>query len=263
MKRILKLMEQRETLLKQAIQRAKKEEGTFPEGHLRVSVDKGYPRCYQVVRQGDTSGKYITKKEASLAARLAQKDYNESFLEAAKKELMWLEKSIEIMSKENVEEVFCNLTSQRKSMITPYVLNDDLYAQEWEKRSYTTNPYLPEDKKYETKKGEMVRSKSEAIIADILCDLNIPYHYEQALRLRSGATYYPDFTILKKSTREVFFLEHLGLLDSESYRRSNLNKMDEYRANGIFLGKNLLTTYETEDSPLDIKGIRQMFKEIL
>ena len=92
--------------------------------------------------------------------------------------------------------------------------------------------------------------------------MGIPYLYEQALKLRNGKIYYPDFTLLKKNTRETIYLEHLGLLDDETYRKSNLLKLDEYRANGIYIGKNLLITYETLDSPLDINGIRRMLKEI-
>lgn len=262
MKEILKLMNQRAALLRQAIKKAQKEEGTFPEGHLRISVDKGYLRCYQVTETGDNSGKYILKKERSRASKLAQKDYNSDFLKVASKELERLENNIEVFSKENADIAFENLSIERQTLISPYILSDDQYAAEWEKRNYLTNQYLPEDKRYETKKGEMVRSKSESIIADILCDLGIPYHYEQALKMRNGTVYYPDFAILNKKTRMEMYLEHLGLLDEEGYRKSNLIKMDEYRANGIYIGKNLLITYETKESPLDIKGIRQMLYDL-
>ena len=69
--------------------------------------------------------------------------------------------------------------------------------------------------------------------------------------------------MLNKKTRQEVYIEHFGLLDDELYLSSNLLKLDEYRNNGIYLGKNLLFTYETEDSPLDIKGIRKMFRELL
>ena len=38
---------------------------------------------------------------------------------------------------------------------------------------------------------------------------------------------------------------------------------NEYRRSGIYPGKNLIFTYETDDSPLDIKGIKEMLKELL
>ena len=109
----------------------------------------------------------------------------------------------------------------------------------------------------------MVRSKSEAIIADMLYDLGIPYHYECPIKLKGGQIRYPDFTILRTKTREVIYLEHFGLLDDEGYRRDALEKLDIYRTNGIYPGKNLLFTYETEYSPLDINGIKNMIKGIV
>ena len=97
----------------------------------------------------------------------------------------------------------------------------------------------------------------------VLYELEIPYHYEKALRLRNGATRYPDFTLLKVSTGEEIYLEHFGLLDDSEYLSENLKKLEEYRKNGIYVGKNLLFTYETTSTPLDIKGIRQMLKETM
>ena len=52
-------------------------------------------------------------------------------------------------------------------------------------------------------------------------------------------------------------------MDDEDYRKENMYKLDLYRANGIYPGKNLIFTYETADNPLDINGIRRMLKDIL
>ena len=41
-----------------------------------------------------------------------------------------------------------------------------------------------------------------------------------------------------------------------------MEKMDLYRASGIYPGKNLIFTYETDDHPLDIKGMRKMLEEL-
>ncbi len=107
----------------------------------------------------------------------------------------------------------------------------------------------------------MVRSKSEAIIADMLLNLKIPYHYEIPLNLSRTIVRYPDFTILKVSTREVFYFEHFGMMDDEEYRNNCFAKINEYRSYGIHTGRNLITTFESETMPLDIKSIRKMLKE--
>ncbi len=146
--------------------------------------------------------------------------------------------------------------------MNPYILTDELYSARWEAKAYRTNPFNPDGKIYETRKGEMVRSKSEAILADMLYELGIPYHYEQELRLKDKKLRYPDFTLLKVKTREEIYLEHFGLLDDEQYRASCIDKLDEYRNSGIYPGKNLLITVESKDNPLDIGGTRKMLKDI-
>ena len=52
----------------------------------------------------------------------------------------------------------------------------------------------------------------------------------------------------KVKSKEEIYLEHFGLLNDEEYRKDVLEKMDMYRASGIYPGKNLLFTYETEDT---------------
>ncbi|MEE3440399.1 MAG: hypothetical protein VZR07_10670, partial [Ruminococcus sp.] len=52
---------------------------------------------------------------------------------------------------------------------------------------------------FETQRGEIVRSKSEVIIADALYYANIPYHYEKPIKV-GDRVIYPDFTVLNVKT---------------------------------------------------------------
>ena len=259
MDRLLKQIRERADVLKKAISKAEKEEGIGPEGRLRVS----HNRYYHITKVGDSNGIYIPKNEAPLAAALAKKDYNERFLRYARHELKKLEEVIRMFSKKNADSAYSGLSKSRRELISPYIMTDDLYAQMWQESSFRQNTYMEDKKVYETRRGEKVRSKSEAIIADMLCELKIPYHYEKALTLKKGEIRYPDFTLLHKKTRKELYLEHFGLWDMEEYRIDSLIKLREYRENGIYPGKNLIFTYETEAVPLDIKGIRTMLKDIL
>ena len=141
------------------------------------------------------------------------------------------------------------MNAYRKNLITPLVLPDELYVQQWNQESYLTNP---------TKNGEMVRSKSEAILADMYFELGIPYRYEAELQFKNQTKRYPDFTLLDVKNKKIIYHEHLGMLDHEDYRRNNIKKLDEYRKNEIYPGKNLILTYEAEGSYLNIKEIRKM-----
>jgi len=264
MNTIIESVNKRIAFLKRVIRRAEKEKGSFPEGRLRTSKSNGRIRYYKVSKERDTSGEYLPKNEQIHMIRLlAQKDYNKQFLKAAAYELEMLEKILVRYQKKQSEAAYKGLSKERQNLVTSYIPSDDQIAEEWQSKTFKTNPYKIENKIYDTRRGEKVRSKSEAIIADILFEMGIPYRYEYPVRLRDGKIKYPDFTLLKKRTGEVIYLEHFGFMDDENYRKDTLYKMDLYRTNGIYPGKNLLFTYETNGNPLDINGIRRMFKDIL
>lgn len=262
---LVNLMKERLLTLKHAIKVAEREEESFPEGRLRINKlcrEGNYCKYYVVKKCSDTTGDYIPVGNKDYIQKLAQKDYNKRFLKTSKVEVSILEKLIQKLSDNDSNNVFLDLSEERKRMVVPYILTDDLYALEWQAKKFKENTYLVENKIYDTRRGEKVRSKSEAIIADIFFELRIPYKYEAPIHL-GGRNRYPDFTLLKMSSREEIFLEHFGLMDDEDYRASAFQKLDEYRENGIYLGKNLIITYETASAPLDIKGIRRMLKEIM
>ena len=66
----------------------------------------------------------------------------------------------------------------------------------------------------------------------------------------------------KLRVRQIIYHEHLGLLDDNKYRKSNLKKLNEYRRNGIYPGKNLIVTHEAEGSYLNINEVRGMVCEL-
>ncbi len=260
MKYLVTEIKKRIIILKNAIVSAEKDNKKFPEGNLRISKCQHHTRYYKVLDNLNTTGEYISIKNTAFIKKLAQKEYNKDFLKQARQELLSLEKFLNRLQKMNADKVFEKLSSTRKNLVTPYIQPDNLYAEEWQSRNFIPNPYMPEKKIYTTRKGEQVRSKSEAIIADMLLELEIPYHYEKPLAINRREVRYPDFTLLKISTREEIYLEHFGMLDDDEYRKASLKKLDDYRKSGVFLGKNLIITYETEECPLDISGIKEMLK---
>ena len=243
MNELIEMINRRIALLKKAIKKAEAEKDLFLDGRLRVSHGEGDNyRFYRVIDNRDTTGEYLPKVRDGVIRSLAQKDYNKIFLKEAQAEEKRLRRVLNLIENNNADIVYENLIPARKYKVTPYIIPDQIYAAEWEAKPYKSNTYMPERKIYDTKKGDKVRSKSEALLADMFYDLGIPYHYEQAVNLKYGGTRYPDFTLLKVSTREEIYFEHFGLLDDEEYGNGSLQKLDEYRANGIYPGKNLLFT---------------------
>ena len=233
-----------------------------PKGNLRVRNDNGIPRYYHLTKRGDTQGKYIQKKNKLLACQLAQKDYLQRLQREAERELESINIYLLNHGEADLEKVYEELNPYRKEIVAPMIITDEMYAKQWENEPYETNPYYPDEKVYPTKRDELVRSKSEVLLADMYYELGIPYRYEAELQLKNGKRKYPDFTLLDMHARKVIYHEHLGLLDNEEYLHANLVKLDEYRRNGIYPGKNLIITYEGEGCYINIKEIKQMIQEI-
>ena len=114
-----------------------------------------------------------------------------------------------------------------------------------------------------TEKGERVRSKSEKIMADYFFRHGIEYKYECPIHLKGVGIVYPDFTFLSKRTGQEIYWEHCGMVDSPTYARNMVRKINAYERNGIFPGERLILTYETEQTILNTEKIEQMIQKYL
>lgn len=141
------------------------------------------------------------------------------------------------------------------------------YIKEWSEEPYEHWEIDGNVKnEYYTVKGEMVRSKSEKIIADELARCDIPYKYEPPLCLKDGnkdIVVRPDFVCLNKTSLNEYCIEHLGMMDSFAYYNNSMNKLDLYEKNGYLIGKKLLLLHETSTKPLNIRVLQQYINEYL
>lgn len=129
----------------------------------------------------------------------------------------------------------------------------------WSKHPYAHNDSYSDGLKHRTISGHMVRSKSESLIATCLYNHCIPFRYE-GLLLLNHHEFFPDFTILHPRTNRVIFWEHFGLIDSPDYRENAYEKLKFFGNYGIYPSINLITTYETETTPLDIVKIEEFIR---
>jgi ATP-dependent exoDNAse (exonuclease V) alpha subunit len=125
------------------------------------------------------------------------------------------------------------------------------------------NVFLDSNLIYRTERGELVRSKSEWIIADKLHAAGIDYQYEHPLTL-NGYERFPDFTIIDDDTGKRWYWEHNGMLSNDSYRERWERKLAAYRQEGILPFEEnggpkgtLLITEEKDGVGLDAKIISQ------
>lgn len=123
-----------------------------------------------------------------------------------------------------------------------------------------TNSGFYEDRLvHRTARGELVRSKSEVIIANALYYHHLEYVYEPELVLE-GIVKRPDFKVVDDDTGEVWYWEHCGLMDDPRYEKRWKDKKAFYQKNGIEEGKNLIVTFD-ENGALDSQEVERLIEE--
>jgi hypothetical protein len=96
--------------------------------------------------------------------------------------------------------------------------------------------YRPDKRIVRTLRGELVASKSEALIANLLALHKIPYHYEELLVAPDGSPRRPDFTIPIETADgpDVLYWEHWGKLGDPDYDASVDRRRSWYQTHGFF-----------------------------
>ncbi len=255
-------IDQQITIVDSLIQKAESALAKRPIG--RLTVQKNHTSTQYIYRPSpDATRQYIRKENLSFIKALAQKEYEESFLRAAdaqKKELQKVKARSSSHMYHALAAPFARLSKQRKLLVNPYVLPDDLYIQSFLQQPYDRKEFEPFDPIIMTENGERVRSKSEKILADKLKSMGIPYLYERPLFLSQLGHVHPDFTLLDIQERCIVFHEHFGRMDKPSYVSRSLNKIECYIEDGYLPGEKLLFTFEGGDQILDITHFEKIMQ---
>lgn len=116
---------------------------------------------------------------------------------------------------------------------------------------------------HKTEKGELVRSKSEVIVANLLHTSGIAYEYEKPLILNNGNVRIPDFTIDDAESGTLFYWEHCGMMSNEEYKKRWEDKKREFELNGIIEGVNLIVSYDESDGSINSQAIKALITKYL
>lgn len=204
---------------------------TFPEGRLEKRAVRNHIEFYlHTYKNGVRKAKYLSvEKDRELI------------------EVLWnkAEKLPEIKAElKFTSSVIRRLVPVAREMLKYFSMPDQILppiaSQKQEYRNELT---------IKTNRGEMVRSKSEKIIADALYSLNLDYRYEAAIKL-NGMTLYPDFTVINPLNGQTYYWEHLGL-STDKYLQDWAFKKRIYNENNIAESKNLIVTTEQHINQFD------------
>lgn len=109
---------------------------------------------------------------------------------------------------------------------------------------------------HKSARGELMRSKSEVIIANALHSFKIDYCYEWEVK-----TFYPDFIIPVSIQGRPIYWEHCGMMDDENYARHWYYKKTEYEKRGITENDNLIVTFDGPKGVIDSQQIDRIIKK--
>ncbi|MBR6527183.1 MAG: hypothetical protein IKT45_04490 [Lachnospiraceae bacterium] len=262
MKGLQELLLKEEARLQEIVQIVKERLKGAPEGKLRISKSHGYPQYYRCMGE-KKGGQYIAKEKEDLIQRLAQKTSDEKVLRMAEKRLDQIKKLTESYEEDEISKIYLKENEERQKLILPVEQTWEQILKEWISEKYEGKEFQEGTSVILTEKGERVRSKSEKIMADHFFHHGIEYKYECPLHLKGTGIVYPDFTFLSKRTGQEIYWEHCGMVDSPTYARSMVRKINAYERNGIFSGERLILTYETEQTILNTEKIEQMIQKYL
>ncbi len=262
MKTLESILDEEREQLEKIIKEAQKRLKTAPQGHLRIMKKRNKPQYYYKSDEPQSNERYIKKNETELARRIAQKDYDIRLIKNAQERVKAIRTFLEKYENTSLKHMYQRIHPYRRELISPIILSDEEYIKRWQAVEYKGKQFAEDDPEIITERGERVRSKSEKIIADKLYALGIPYRYEYPLMLEGNIKLYPDFTILRMSTREEVYLEHFGMMDDSSYADKVMLKLNTYEKNGIYLGVNLFITHETGRNPLNTKVLDKLMRRL-
>jgi len=233
---------------------------------------RGSKRLYH--RISNSEQKYLTPEDKETVGLLATKAYGQKLKRAAELERQQIEKCIGILESKtdgnvdsaDIDQVYRMLPDFIKDNANPSVFTDDGFARKWQEEEYNNRWMSRKDHAYETPRGEKVRSKSEWIIASMLYEAGVPYRYEETVALNEDfqVFLYPDFTVLNKRTRKVYYWEHFGRMDDPEYiMNSFMPKMNDYYNFEFLPGDKLLMTFESKGHPLDTTEVKRIIDGFL
>lgn len=276
MEKIIELAKDEIARLEKLYKKVDKQLTNVPEGCLKWQNIKGKTYYYHQYMVKDNENKNVgskirteyIRKDSTLAKDLANKQYYSVLKSTIINNLKCLKTFVNRYYDDKMDNIYDSLNDARKKLVIPLYLTIKEQVRTWSEEEYEENNNYPENLRYETEQGEIVRSKSEVIIANILFKHreDILYKYEKPLTLVIDGRekqVHPDFTIINVHTGKITYWEHAGLMDDAHYVNEFVRKMNSYVTNGLVIGRDVVVSYETQSLPLDIKVVKRMVQEII
>ena len=234
-----------------------------PGGNLKIHIKNG--QKYYSLSDGRHET-YLSKKKSDVVYLIAQRNYYEKVKKILENNIKELTRFTERYVHQAEQVVYAGLSGDRRELVKPYDPDTLKMIERIQSERFEIVPYS-DGCRYETDKGEKVRSKSEVIIANLLNGYSdiLRYQYEKPLYLENDGTevvVHPDFTVYNMITGKIIYWEHAGMIDDTEYASDFVRKYNLYLANGFIPCDNLMITFECQEKPLDIGNVKRIINKI-
>lgn len=240
-------------LIKKTARRLENTNG-IPDGTLRIIKHNKTYQYYLKTPDIDRH-KYVCSSEKPMVQKIVQKQYDEKMLNWMYNARKSLSRSADSLEALDILGIYNSMGDGRKELTIPVVMTDEMYTDFWMKKYEGGTNQKYGAGFFQTIRGEYVRSKSEKILADTFSNLNIPYRYEPEIKLKNDMVFHPDFVLLNIKQRKTMLWEHLGMISDADYAIKSLSKIRIYESNDILLGRDLIITAESAETPLRTREI--------
>ena len=224
---------------------------------------KSIKERHDLGKKKQITSKYLKKDDLDIMAGIKRRRFIGKSMPKLKKALKILEQLADKYYPYDPSEIINNLSEIYSNIpIREFIREENGVSLEWIGLKEVPNDFFVENLRHITSSGRIVRSKSEAIIADLLDSNNLLYKYEVEIDT-GNRKYFPDFAVFRKSDKKIIYWEHFGLMCNEDYANAMLNKINEYHSIGIILWDNLIMTSDGLEGNIDAKRINNMIKTVL
>lgn len=245
-----------------------------PDGCLGYQLSHGREQFFYIHTENGKRKRECIDKDDDLVRLLARK----KFAQQSKKVLEYdIEQLMQCVKRTRVfdpDEILGSMKSAYAKIPEEFFFDHDILTvnlnldgvvqakinchRKWGNQPYDQSDFRIEDKRITTSRGLKVRSKSEALIVETMYRLyDVPNHYEQVQKI-DGITICPDFTF-EGADGELFYWEHMGMMDNDDYAEHNFEKLEKYHSIGIVPGDNLILSFDRHGT-IDLQYIEGIIK---
>lgn len=205
----------------------------------------------------------LQNNEINIARMLAQYEFNNSLAAIIDEIVEHCARLSELLIEPPWEQALKLLPPAKRALVNSPVPGDKAKSEKWLSLPREFLNYKTDEAICSSKKGEMFRSKSEAMIADFLDESGITYVHDCKVTLNNGIEYYPDFIIYMPHTEREIIWEHFGIMGDQKYAAKAITKICDYVASGYQMGLDFYCSFEALLSPLNSNFILQTINTII